>query len=244
MKKISIIIPVWNEEKTLEKLVEKVRSVDFPGSLEKEIILVNDGSKDKSLKIMEELSTAHKEISHYNNERNLGKSQTVRNGVLKSTGDLVIVQDADFEYDPEEIVTLIKEYKVKGLDVVYGNRFGKDNPVIYWQNWLGNRLLSFISNVFTYPRIKKYIPDMEVCYKLMDGHIAREVFKTVESKSSFGLEPEVTAKLSRYKRNGKRLKFGVVPISYFPRSIEEGKKMNAFKDGVKALKEIIHFNLF
>ena len=131
----------------------------------------------------------------------------------------------------------------KKLDVVYGNRFGKKNKVIYWQNYFGNKSLSIFSNLFTYPRIKTWIPDMEVCYKLINGNAARRIAEQIVSKSTFGLEPEITAKLSRYKVNKKHLKFGVVPISYYPRTLAEGKKMHAIKDGIKALKEILRFNL-
>jgi glycosyltransferase involved in cell wall biosynthesis len=243
--KLSIIIPAYNEEKTLKSLVEKVISVEFPEQYELEILIINDGSKDSTSKIAHDLANEYKGmIFAYDNEKNSGKSQTVRNGLLKSTGELVVIQDADFEYEPNEIVEMLDLMKEKNLDVVYGNRFGKKNKVIYWQNYIGNIGLSFISNFFTFPRLWVYIPDMEVCYKLIKGDVARDIAKNIVSTSNFGVEPEITAKLSRYKLNGKRLKFGVVPISYFPRSIAEGKKMNAIKDGLKALKEIIRFNLF
>jgi glycosyltransferase involved in cell wall biosynthesis len=242
-KTLSIIIPVWNEEKTLEELVNRVLKAKFPEGIIKEIILVNDGSKDASAEIIDNLARKHKEVKGFHNEKNLGKSQTVKRGISLSTGELVVIQDADFEYDPGEINDLL-EFMIKNdLDVVYGNRFGKKNDVIYWQNYIGNRLLSFTSNVFTYPRIRVWIPDMEVCYKLMHGDVAREVGATIVSKSTFGLEPEVTAKLSKYKKkDGKHLKFGIVPISYKPRSIAEGKKMHALKDGAKAFWEIVKFN--
>ncbi len=243
--KLSLVIPAYNESKTLRELVQKVIDVKFPHNLEREIIIVNDGSKDSTSEIAHKLEEENKGlIFAYDNEKNSGKSQTVRNGILKSTGDLVVIQDADFEYEPNEIVDLVNLMMEKDLDVVYGNRFGKKNKVIYWKNYIGNKGLSFISNIFTYPRLRVWIPDMEVCYKLLRGDIAREVATKIISKSNFGVEPEITARLSRFKKDGKRLKFGIVPISYFPRSIEEGKKMSAFKDGYKALKEIIRFNLF
>lgn len=243
--KLSLVIPAWNEEKTLEELVRKVLAVKLPYNLEKEIVIVNDGSKDATGEIINKLDKEYKEIKGYHNEKNSGKTQTVRNGILKSTGELLIIQDADFEYDPQEIPDLLKLMFEKDLDVIYGNRFGKKNKVIYWQNYIGNKSLSIFSNFFTYPRIKVWIPDMEVCYKLMKGDIARELAQNITAKSTFGLEPEITAKLSKYidEKTGKHLKFGIVPISYYPRSIAEGKKMKAFKDGFKALKEIIYFNL-
>lgn len=244
MKTLSLVIPIWNEEKTLEILVQKVLQVNFPEGINTEIILVNDGSKDKSGEIMDELARKHENIKSYHNEQNSGKTQTVKNGLSYTTGDYVVIQDADLEYEPAELAEMMQLMIEKDLDVVYGNRFGKKNKVVYWQNYIGNRALSFFSNIFTYPRIKVFIPDMEVCYKMMRGDVARELGKTIESTSRFGLEPEITAKLSKYKINGKHLKFGVVPISYYPRTLAEGKKMNAINDGLKALKEIIQYNIF
>lgn len=243
MKTLSLVIPIWNEEKTLEILVQKVLQVNFPEGINTEIILVNDGSKDKSGEIMDELARKHQNIKSYHNEKNSGKTQTVKNGLSYTTGDYVVIQDADLEYEPAELAEMMQLMINKELDVVYGNRFGKKNKVVYWQNYIGNRALSFFSNIFTYPRIKVFIPDMEVCYKMMRGNVARELGKTIESTSRFGLEPEITAKLSKYKINGKHLKFGVVPISYYARTLAEGKKMNAINDGIKALKEILQYNL-
>jgi glycosyltransferase involved in cell wall biosynthesis len=243
-QKLSIVIPVYNEEKTLKKLVEKVLKVSFPKDLKTEIILVNDGSKDNSAQIIEALSKRYSNVKVSHNIRNSGKTQTVKNGLNLTTGDIVVIQDADLEYNPQELLDLLKLRVEKSLDVVYGNRFGKKNKVVYWQNYIGNIGLSFISNIFTFPRIKVYIPDMEVCYKMMPGDVARELGATITSTSKFGLEPEITAKLSKYRKNGKHLKFGIVPISYYPRTIAEGKKMSAISDGLKALKEIIQYNLF
>ncbi|MEO6729262.1 MAG: glycosyltransferase family 2 protein [Candidatus Dojkabacteria bacterium] len=241
--KLSFVIPVYNEEKTLEELVNKVLAVRLPYNYSKELILVNDGSKDNSWQIMLKLSANYKEIKSIQNDKNLGKTQTVRNGILKSTGDFVVIQDADLEYDPNEISEILKLALDKQLDAVYGNRFGKKNKVIYWQNYFGNKLLTAFSNLFTFFRFWVWIPDMEVCYKLVNGDVFREIAKDITATSNFGFEPEVTAKLSKYKLNGKRLKLGIVPISYFPRSIAEGKKMNAIRDGFKAMIEIIKYNL-
>lgn len=245
MKTLSIIIPVYNEQKTLAELVNKVLKVKFPKDFAKEIIIVNDGSKDSSGEIIDRLAKNNAEVIALHNSKNLGKSQTVKNGIIESNGEYLIIQDADFEYEPNEIINLLDLMLNKDLDVVYGNRFGKRNKVIYPINYIGNKFISLISNIFTYPRIKIWIPDMEVCYKLIKGDIAREIGQTIESKSNFGFEPEITAKLSKYKKqNGSHLKFGIVPITYNARTIEEGKKMKAFKDGFKALIEILRFNLF
>jgi glycosyltransferase involved in cell wall biosynthesis len=243
-KTISIVIPVFNEEFTLKKLVEKVAKIEFNYGFVKEIIIVNDGSKDSSWQIMQDLQEKYPQLLKiFNNSSNLGKSQTVKIGLLKTSGEIVVIQDADFEYNPVELKEMHTLMIKENLDVVYGNRFGKKNKVIYWKNYIGNRALSVLSNFFTYRRIKIWIPDMEVCYKMIKGDLARNIAKKLVSTSTFGLEPEITAKLSLFKNNGKHLKFGIVPISYSPRTISEGKKMHAFSDGFKALKEIIKFNL-
>jgi glycosyltransferase involved in cell wall biosynthesis len=241
---LSIVMPAYNEEKSLEGIVEKVLSVKFPNNVDIELVIINDGSKDNTWEIMQKLAKKHKEIKIFSNEKNLGKSQIVRRGILETKGDIVVIQDADFEYDPNEIPNLLELMQEKNLDVVYGNRFGKKNKVIYWKNYIGNKSLSAFSNVFTFPRVRVWIPDMEVCYKMVRGDIFREIGENIKSKSMFGLEPEITAKLSKYKRNGKHLKFGIVPITYNARTIEEGKKMKAFSDGFKALKEILIYNIF
>ena len=243
MKKLSLVIPAYNESKTLEKLIRKVMSVNLPGEMKKEVIIINDCSKDDTLEIAKRMQRTYREIKVLSNSRNLGKSQSVRKGILKTTGSQVIIQDADLEYEPKEIVELVGLMLAKNLDVVYGNRFGVKNRIIYLHYYLGNKFISFVSNIFTFPRIHVWIPDVEVCYKLMDGKVARAVAKKIVSKSTFGLEPEITARLSKYKRKGRHLLFGVVPISYKARKISEGKKIRAFRDGFKALGEIIIFNV-
>ena len=243
MKKLSLVIPIYNEERTLEKLIGKVLAIKLPQRISKELILVDDGSKDSSREIMTSLKKKHTEIKIYFNPKNLGKSQTVKKGLTKTTGEFVIIQDADLEYNPKEISDLLTLMIDNSLDVVYGNRFGKKNKVIYIQNYIGNKFLSFVSNLFTYPRLHIWIPDLETCYKLMRGDIARKMARQIESTSSFGLEPEITARLSKLKKKEKHLKFGIVPITYKPRTVKEEKHMKAFKDGTKALWEIFYFNL-
>jgi glycosyltransferase involved in cell wall biosynthesis len=239
-QKLSLVIPVYNEERTLEQLIAKV--VTAPLGIEKEIILLDDGSKDSSREILKKYQDKPGFKIMFN-EKNMGKSQTVRKGIMASTGDLVVIQDADLEYVPNELEEFVKAFNNSDLDVIYGNRFGKDNKVIYWQNWFGNRGLSLISAMFTGLRAGMWTSDMEVCYKMAKGEIFRSIAPTIVSTSVFGLEPEVTAKFSKYKVNGKHINFKQIPISYLPRSIAEGKHMSAVKDGMKALWEILKFNL-
>ncbi len=234
---LSLVIPAYNEEKTLKEIVAKVQNslnqIDF------EIIIVNDYSKDSTLEIIKELTDKFPNIKYISNQENLGKTQSVKFGILATKGDYVCIQDADLEYDPSDLNRLFI-YAVKNdLDLVYGNRFGYKNEVVYWANYIGNRFLSFVSSIFTGFRANMWVNDMEVCYKLAKGDIYREIAKTIKSKSTFGLEPELTAKFSKIKG----IKFGQLPIQYFPRTAQEGKKMNAIKDGFMALAEIGYFNL-
>lgn len=238
-KKLSIIIPIYNEEKTLEQILNKIDALSL--NIDKEIILVNDASTDNTLQILQKY--AEKNIVLHN-EKNLGKSQTVKKGILHSSGDLVVIQDADLEYNPQNWQQFLPYFQEQQYDVVYGNRFGKNNKVIYWQNWFGNRFLSIVSSFFTYLRSRMITTDMEVCYKMARGDVFREIAQTIESKSNFGFEPEVTAKFSKYRLQGNKLKFRQIAIDYAPRSVAEGKHMKAFSDGFKALWEIIKFNLW
>jgi len=245
MPTLSIIIPAYNEEKTLAQIVLKVLSINLPEGFKKEIIICDDCSTDQTNLIATSLASQYAEIKLLRNSKNLGKTQTVRQGLLVSSGEFVIIQDADLEYDPEDIGFLLRETLRHQADVCYGNRFGKYNGVIYLQNFYGNLFLSAISSLFTSFRLRVVIPDMEVCYKLMRGDVARELADKITATSNFGFEPEITAKLSRYKKpDGSCLRFLILPISYSPRSITEGKKMRAFRDGLLALWEIFKYNLF
>lgn len=235
--KLSFVIPVYNEERTLDTLLQKVLGTNL--SIEIEIVAVNDCSKDRSSEILQK----YPQVKLLTNEVNLGKTQSVKKGLLATTGDLVVIQDADLEYDPTDLVAFVEQFQTGKYDVIYGNRFGRNNKVIYWQNWLGNRFLSLVSSLFTGPKAGMWTHDMEVCYKMANGKVFREIAQTISAKSKFGLEPEITAKFSRYKQGGKHLRFYEIPVSYNPRSIAEGKHMSAFKDGLKAMIEIIKFNL-
>ncbi|MBL8015103.1 MAG: glycosyltransferase family 2 protein [Candidatus Doudnabacteria bacterium] len=244
MSLLSIVIPIYNEQATLEPIVRQVQSVNFPPGWKIELILVDDASSDTTPKIISKLNKEFTNISNLKNERNLGKTQTVKQGILKSQGDFVIVQDADLEYDPREISEMLQKAINENLDVIYGNRFGHRNKVIYWQNFIGNKFVSLVSNLFTYPRIGTWIPDMETCYKLIKGDVARDIATQITATSNFGFEPEVTARLARFHRSGEHLRFGILPIHYNPRTVSEGKKIKVLRDGTKAVCEVIYYNLF
>lgn len=246
LKKISIVMPVWNEEGSVKEILTKVSKLKFPKDITKEIIIVNDASKDKSREIINSVIRERykdTEFIYLENSKNLGKSQTVKKGVLASTGDLVVTQDADMEYEPKDLVKFVNLFlSDPHLDVIYGNRFNKKNVFFNSVHSVGNRFVTYMSNMFT--RNNGFAPkDMETCYKMVRGDIARALFKGLESTSNFGLEPEITAKLSRYREiNGEKLKFKELDISYVPRSISQGKKMRWFKNGFEALLEILYFN--
>lgn len=243
---LSICIPAYNEEATLGSIVRKVQKVNFKQNVELDIVIVNDCSKDNTQKIAEDLAKKHGNIHVLSNKQNLGKSQTLRRAFLnvRKDSDFTVCQDADLEYDPNDLAYMVDRLVDENYDVAYGNRFGHYTEVLYKQNFYGNLFLSFFSSLFTTPRIKVLLPDMEVCYKMIRSDVAGEVAQNIKSKSNFGIEPEITARLSKYKIEGRHLKFVVTPTSYFPRSIEEGKKMHAFRDGIKALLEIIEYNVF
>jgi glycosyltransferase involved in cell wall biosynthesis len=245
LKTISIVIPVYNEEKTVIQILQKVSKLKFPNKIEKEIILVDDGSKDKSKELINEYIRENKDtkIVLLENRKNLGKSQTVKKGVLESTGDLVVTQDADLEYDPKDLIKFTKIFLSNPyINVIYGNRFNRKNNFNSSVHSLGNKFITYLSNLFT--RNNGFAPkDMETCYKMIRGDISRGLFRSLESTSNFGLEPEITAKLSRYRKlNGNKLQFKEVDISYIPRTVSQGKKMRWFKNGLEALLEILYFN--
>jgi len=239
-KKLSIIIPAYNEEKTILKILNRVLTLQT--DLKKEIIIVNDCSKDNTKDLIQSYKDCKKKqnctYKIINNDRNIGKTQSVKRGIRVSTGDLVVIQDADLEYNPENLVSFVEIFKKNPyIDVIYGNRFHKNNKQIIYQSYYwGNRILTKISNFFTIPRGLK-VNDMEVCYKMAKGDLFRKIGKQIESQSSFGLEPELTAKFAK-----KKVYYWEIPIEYTPRTINEGKKIKIFKDGSSALWEIIKFN--
>jgi len=234
-KTFSIIIPVYNEEKFIEETVEKVLKAPCLG-LKKEIIIVDDGSVDKTREKILRLAKKYKNIKVILREKNKGKGASLKLGFLKSKGEIVLVQDADLEYDPFEYPILLEPFLKNDADVVYGSRFITNRPhrVLYFWHYLANFILTTLSNMFT----NLNLTDMETGFKVFKGDLIRNIAKTLQSKR-FGFEPEITARIAKIKG----IKIYEVGISYFGRTYEEGKKIN-WLDGIKAFFEVIKFNLF
>jgi len=229
--KLSIIIPVYNEEKTIVDIIKKVKDVNLD-TTRKEIIVVDDGSDDKTVSVLQNKIEPIVDKVIYK-QKNIGKGAAIRTGIEYASGDYVIFQDADLEYDPEEYVKLLKLVIEGKADVVYGSRFMGGGPHrihMFWHQ-VGNRMLTTLSNMFT----NLNLTDMETCYKLFKSEIIKSM-KIEENR--FGIEPEITAKVAR-----SRCRIYEVGISYFGRSYEEGKKIN-WKDGFRAIFVILKYGIF
>ena len=225
--KLSVIIPVYNEKDTLLKLLEAVRSV---GGIEKEIIIVEDCSTDGTTDLVKDLESKEKDIKFVYHEKNMGKGASLRDGFKVSTGDYVIVQDADLEYDPQDYKVLLAALG-DGTQVVYGSRFSGNYEDMSNLHYFGNRMLTAITNFL----FGVALTDMETCYKLMPGDFVRNL----DIKSNrFNFEPEITAKILKAG-----LRIREVPIKYKGRSFTEGKKIT-WKDGISALWTLIKFRFF
>jgi len=234
--KLSIVVPAYNEENTIQTILIKIGEVQLIQNIEKEIIVVNDCSKDNTEQKVIDFQQQHPELNivYKKHDINKGKGAALRTGFQSATGDFVIVQDADMEYDPNEFNILLKPILDGFADVVYGSRFmgGRPHRILFFWHTIGNKMLTFASNLFT----NLNLTDMETCYKMF----RREIIQNINLKENrFGFEPEVTAKMSKIPK----IRVYEVGISYYGRTYEEGKKIG-MKDAFRALYCIIRYNLF
>lgn len=231
--KLSIVIPIYNESATLEKLVAKVAEAPACG-LDKQLVLVDDCSLDGTRDILKRLEAEHPDWVFAYHEANQGKGAALRTGFGSATGDIVLIQDADLEYDPKDYPTLLAPILEGHADVVFGSRFqgGGAHRVVYYWHSLGNRFLTFLSNMVT----DINLTDMEVCYKVFRKEVLEGI--TIE-EDRFGFEPEITAKVAK----SKRWRIYEVPISYYGRGYAEGKKIG-WRDGFRAIYCILKYGLF
>jgi glycosyltransferase involved in cell wall biosynthesis len=233
MKKLSIIIPVYNEAKTVHLLLNKVKGVMLTNGISKEVIIVNDCSTDNTKEAIETyiLNNPELHIQFFNHEINKGKGAALHTGISKATGDYTVIQDADLEYNPEEFNILLQPVLDGFADVVYGSRFmgGNAHRVLFFWHTIGNKFLTFLSNMFT----NLNLTDMETCYKLFNTNMLQSLQL---KEKRFGFEPEVTAKIAKIPK----VRIYEVGISYYGRTYEEGKKIN-WKDGFHAIYCILRY---
>lgn len=236
MSTLSIVIPAYNEGRTIHLILDRVKAVSLRNNITKEVIIVNDCSKDNTEDAIQSYMGNNPDlnIQYFKHEVNQGKGAALHTGIQKATGDFVIIQDADLEYDPNEYNILLQPILDGFADVVYGSRFMGGNPhrILFFWHSIGNKMLTFLSNMFT----NLNLTDMETCYKLF----RREVIQGLQlNEKRFGFEPEVTAKVSRIPK----IRIYEVGISYYGRTYEEGKKIG-WKDGFRAIWCILKYNFF
>jgi len=236
MKKLSIIVPAYNEEAFINQILDKLRELKLTANIEKEVIIVNDCSTDNTEKVVLNYIEKYKlnYFKYFSHQVNAGKGAALHTGIQNASGDYMVIQDADLEYDPEEFNLLIEPILKGNADVVYGSRLlsGKPHRILFFWHTIGNKFLTLLSNMFT----NLNLTDMETCYKMFRS----DIIKSVQLKEKrFGFEPEVTAKIARIPR----IRIYEVGISYYGRTYEDGKKIG-WKDGTRAIYCILKYGLF
>lgn len=236
LQTLSIIIPSYNEANTIHFILDKIMKVELPDEISKEVIIIDDFSTDNTESVLSSYiqDNPNLNIQYFKNKGNMGKGFSLRKGIENATGEFLVIQDADLEYDPEEYRDLLKPVLNGNADVVYGSRFMGNNPhrILFFWHTIGNKFLTGLSNVFT----NLNLTDMETCYKLFNTKMIQSINL---KENRFGFEPEITAKISRIPK----IRIYEVGISYYGRTYAEGKKIN-WKDGVKAIYCVVKYNLF